>query len=110
MFGMKIKMNEEQIKEEGKLDLKQMYLYIDNLMTKNKLVIGKVNDDGTRMFWGPNSKYDFANFSIVISDLLRTSWFLDNCSLWLWGANEYDPQKWDWEDILTEERQRRGNI
>ena len=108
MFGMKIKMNEEKILKDKKIKIEDVYALIDKEIIDKNLKIGKINKDGTRMYWGPNSKDDFGGFCMVINHLVRIPWFLDNCSLWLWGDNEHDPKVWDWEDVLTHQLERRS--
>ena len=65
MFGMKIKMNEEKILKDKKIKIEDVYALIDKEIIDKNLKIGKINKDGTRMYWGPNSKDDFGGFCMV---------------------------------------------
>lgn len=109
MFGMKIQMNEEKILKENVINLKKVYQAIDEIFAEAGLKKGITEEGGVLTYWGTNDNKDFGRFTIALMRLRKTngSWFLPNCSKWLYGDNEETGDgSWDWEDVLDEMRKR----
>ena len=106
MFAMKIQMDEEKILKEKVIDLKKVYAALDRIFTREGLVVGEIEPDGTRNYHGTESNKDFGRCCTINRSLRAQGWFAPNCKKWLWGDNEDVTDEWEWSDMIENMRQR----
>ena len=80
---MKIKLNEEKARENGKYTVEEMYKKIDDLA--KKVNITKKDKEGA--FLGNNDRYDLASFIRIVLTLKDCNWFKPYVEEWLWDEN-----------------------
>ena len=80
---MKIKLNEEKARENGKYTVEEMYKKIDDLA--KKVNITKKDKEGA--FVGNNDRYDLASFIRIVLTLKDCNWFKPYVEEWLWDEN-----------------------
>ena len=77
---MKIKLNEEKARENGKYTVEEMYKKIDDLA--KKVNITKKDKEGA--FVGNNDRYDLSSFIRIVVTLKDCNWFKPYVEEWLW--------------------------
>ncbi len=85
MMKMKIKLDEQKVKENSKYTVDEMYKKIDNLA--NEVNITK--KEGKYIYIGNNDRYDFANFGRMIIALGNCDWYKNCIEEWLW-CDDYE--------------------
>ena len=80
MMRMKIKLDEQKVKENGEYTVDEMYKKIDDLA--KKVNITKKDKEGA--FVGNNDRYDFASFGRMIIALGDCDWYKNCVEEWLW--------------------------
>ena len=83
MMRMKIKLNEEKARENGKYTVEEMYKKIDDLA--KKVNITKKDKEGA--FVGNNDRYDLVSFIRIVLTLKDCNWFKPFVKEWLWDEN-----------------------
>ena len=80
---MKIKLNEEKARENGKYTVEEMYKKIDDLAKK----VNKTKKDKEGAFVGNNDRYDLSSFIRIVLTLKDCNWFKPFVKEWLWDEN-----------------------
>ena len=80
MIKMKIKINEEKVKQSGKYNVNDIYTKLDTLAQK----IGIMEKEGQNLYVGSKYQDDFAKFGRFIIDLTSSEWFTPYVGEWLW--------------------------
>lgn len=83
MMKMKIKLDEQKIKESGEYTVDEMYKKIDNLAKK----VNITRKDKEGAFVGNNDRYDLASFIRIVLTLKDCNWFKPFVKEWLWDEN-----------------------
>ena len=100
MYKMIIRLNEDKIRGENKIDLKTIYEKLDGIFKKRGFSLSL--DNNLRVYSGTDSAADYPNLGIILNGLKKQDWFVSNLSVWMLCTNEDsdNPEDFEEEDLV----------